>query len=154
MSKNYIWASIDEIPFNLDPGTGFLEDYGIKDLGQFEVDPKLLPYIDNSFYADLVEKGTEPFEFEYITFFNSRTHNLIKYDGKELKTYCVENYDLIGDEDEDDEDAADNDRDSLWEETLEYECLPEAFYNFLKKNNDAGSILQNKNVDKMFHQSV
>ena len=143
MSENYIWSSIEEIPFNLDPA--YLKEYGIEYFGQKKVDSKLLPYIDNSFYLYLIERGAEPFEFEYITFFNAMTHNLIEYDGKELKTYCVENYDLIDD---------DSKRDAIWYEAKDNECLPDEFYAYLEKYEGDKFSLQMKNVQKMFHQPL
>ena len=145
MSKKNIWSSIDDIPFNLDPANSHLKQYGIEYFGQEKVDSKLLPYIDNSFYLYLVEQGTEPFEFEYITFFNAMTHNLIEYDGKELKTYCVENYDLIDD---------DSKRDAIWYEAKDNECLPDEFYAYLEKYEGQKYPLQFSNVPKMFHKSV
>ena len=65
------------------------------------------------------------------------THNLIEYDGKVLKTYCVENYSLSDDDDE---------RDRIWYDTLDSEALPEEFYEFIEKNEDYPGDIQNNNV--------
>ena len=143
MRKKYIWGSIDEIPFNLDPRK--LGEYDISHLDYPEVHPNLIPYVDNSFYLNLIKQGVEPFEFEYITFINAMTHNLIEYDGKVLKTYCVENYSLSDDDDE---------RDRIWYDTLDNEALPEEFYEFIESNKNYPGAIQNNNVPKMFHQSL
>ena len=123
-----MFEKIEDIPFNLDPA--YLEisyEHGT-------IPSELEKYIDGTFFIELVKKGSEKFNIEFISFFDARTYFVYDWDGDKLTRMEVENAELFEEESENTCDKYSSD-DEMWDEAIDYEEVPQQAIDYAEKNN-------------------